>query len=154
MRRASGRRVDAVPAGRPVTHVRGAADGRLPAIDFEPVDVPMCFGRDAEEAFPILSQLFGWMVRDPEPAAAEQALERMRAVLRDHQTPDGVAFGSASWLITARSKHPRKGASDRICVSGAVNIPNAEPPAVYREHSRDHVHGIEPGPAHRLTART
>jgi SAM-dependent methyltransferase len=68
----------------------------------ESLDVPMYFGRDAEQAFSVLGPLFGWMVQDLDPAAASRAFDRMRAVLRSHQTTDGMAFGSAAWLITAR----------------------------------------------------
>lgn len=67
----------------------------------ECLDVPMYFGRDADEAFSVLGPLFGWMVEDLEPAASN-AFDRMRATLRAHETTDGVAFGSAAWLITAR----------------------------------------------------
>ena len=71
------------------------------AVRMETLDVPMYFGRDAEEGFPILRDLLGWMVRDLEPAAADQALDRMRVLLGEHETADGVAFGCAAWLITA-----------------------------------------------------
>jgi hypothetical protein len=46
--------------------------------------------------------MFGWMVEDLDRAAATHAFDRMRATLRAHETTDGVAFGSAAWLITAR----------------------------------------------------
>jgi hypothetical protein len=62
----------------------------------------MYFGRDADEGLPVLRDLLGWMVRDLEPAAAEQAFLRLRDLLRAHETPDGVAFGCAAWLVSAR----------------------------------------------------
>jgi hypothetical protein len=75
----------------------------------ERLDLPIYFGRDAAKAFPVLGPLFGWMVRDLDPGAAKRAFGRMRQVLRSHETADGVAFGSAAWLITARrSKEPGK----------------------------------------------
>jgi SAM-dependent methyltransferase len=78
-------------------------------IGLEPLDLPIYFGRDAADASSVLGPLFGWMVRDLDPGAADQAFDRMRQVLRAHQTADGVAFGSATWLITARrSKEPRE----------------------------------------------
>jgi hypothetical protein len=76
------------------------------AMAFEPVTAPMYFGRDADVAFPVLCRLLGWMVRDLETDAARQAHERLHDLLRDHETGDGVAPGSASWLITAR-RHDR-----------------------------------------------
>jgi len=63
---------------------------------------PIYLGLDAASAFSVLAPLFAWMVRDLDPAAASRAFDRMRQTLRSHQTADGVAFGSAAWLITAR----------------------------------------------------
>jgi hypothetical protein len=49
------------------------------------------------------------MVRDLDPGAANQSSGQMRQALRAHETADGVAFGSATRLITARrSKQPGK----------------------------------------------
>lgn len=50
----------------------------------------------------MLGPLFGWMIHDLDPSAAGRALDRMRQALRAHETPGAVAFGSATWLITAR----------------------------------------------------
>jgi SAM-dependent methyltransferase len=66
------------------------------------LDTQMYFGRDADEGFPILSDLLGWTVRDLEPNRAEEAMGRLRDVLRQHETDEGVAFDCAAWLITAR----------------------------------------------------
>jgi hypothetical protein len=71
-------------------------------VSLEPLDVPMYFGRDAEEGYPIMSDLLGWMVRDWDPAARHQAMDRLRRLLVRHESPDGVTFGCAAWLITAR----------------------------------------------------
>jgi SAM-dependent methyltransferase len=72
------------------------------AVELRPLDTPMYFGRDAGDGFLILRDLLGWMVRDREPVARRQALERLRSILVEHETDDGVAFGCAAWLITAR----------------------------------------------------
>jgi SAM-dependent methyltransferase len=71
-------------------------------IAIEPLDLPVYFGRDADDAFSVLGPLFAWMVRDLDPGAADRAFGRMRQALRARQTAGGVAFGSATWLITAR----------------------------------------------------
>jgi SAM-dependent methyltransferase len=71
-------------------------------VEVLPLDATMYFGRDADEGLPVLRDLLGWMVRDLEPAAAEQAFLRLRDLLRAHETPDGVAFGCAAWLVSAR----------------------------------------------------
>ena len=47
-------------------------------VDLEPLDIAMYFGRDAEEGFPVLRDLLGWMVRDLDPTAAEDAFGRLR----------------------------------------------------------------------------
>lgn len=71
-------------------------------VDLVPLDATMYFGSDADEGFPVLRDLLGWMVRDLEPAVAQQAMARLRDLLRDHETPAGVALGCAAWLVTAR----------------------------------------------------
>jgi SAM-dependent methyltransferase len=75
---------------------------RFDDINIEPLDAPFVVGRDGEHAFSMLSPMFGWMVADLDAAAAARAFKRMRATLRAHETPQGVSFGSASWLISAR----------------------------------------------------
>lgn len=82
-----------------------AASG-FAGVDLEPLDIAMYFGRDAEEGFSVLRELLGWMVRDLDPTAAEDAFGRLRNLLRDHETPEGVALGGAAWLITARRATP------------------------------------------------
>jgi SAM-dependent methyltransferase len=74
-------------------------------VGFEALDSPMYLGADAADAFPKLRDLFGWMVRDLPAPELERALARMLDVLCAHETPDGVAFGSASWLVTAHRPH-------------------------------------------------
>ena len=71
-------------------------------VELQPLDVPMYFGRDAEEGYPIMRDLLGWMVRDQDSAARHQALDRLRRLLVEHESADGVTLGSAAWLITAR----------------------------------------------------
>jgi hypothetical protein len=71
-------------------------------VGFEAIDAAMYLGSDAADGFPKLRDLFGWMVRDLPAAELERALARMLDVLRAHETPAGVAFASATWLVTAR----------------------------------------------------
>jgi SAM-dependent methyltransferase len=71
------------------------------AVRCEALDLPMYFGSTVEEGYRVLSQLLAWMaagVSEPERARARAAL---RSTLAQHHTPDGVAFGSGAWLITA-----------------------------------------------------
>jgi SAM-dependent methyltransferase len=60
---------------------------------------PVHFGRDAADAQQFLLGLLSWMLRDrDDPDRGRAAL---LAALHDHQTPHGVCFGSAAWLVTA-----------------------------------------------------
>jgi hypothetical protein len=89
----------------PADTTRILTDAGFHEVALEALDVPMYFGRDADEGFPILKDLLGWTVRDLEPSDAEKAMTRLRDLLLQHQSPDGVAFGCAAWLITARRAH-------------------------------------------------
>jgi SAM-dependent methyltransferase len=68
----------------------------------EGLELPMYFGTGAEEGYAVLSEMLGWMTADLQAADRTRALENLRSTLVAHQTSDGVAYGSASWLITAR----------------------------------------------------
>lgn len=70
-------------------------------VELVPLDMPMYFGRDAGEGFSVVSDLLGWMVRELEPAARDEALTRLRDLLQSHETEDGVTLSCAAWLITA-----------------------------------------------------
>jgi SAM-dependent methyltransferase len=82
-------------------------------VAFEPVTAPMFFGGDAEAGFPVLCRLLGWMVRDLEPDAARRAYRRLHTLLRDHETTDGVAFGSA-FMADHRPPPSRPHVCDRL----------------------------------------
>ena len=38
----------------------------------------------------------------PPAAAVEHALNRLRAMVGDHETGDGVLFDSSAWIVCAR----------------------------------------------------
>ena len=42
------------------------------------------------------------LLADLDEAKKRQALDNLRALVVAHQTPDGVVFGSAAWVMTAR----------------------------------------------------
>jgi SAM-dependent methyltransferase len=73
-------------------------------VAFEPLDLPMYFGATVEEGHRVLVEMLGWMAGDLEPEGRAHAVERLRGTLEAHETPDGPAFGSAAWLITARRR--------------------------------------------------
>jgi SAM-dependent methyltransferase len=77
-------------------------DAGFEDVAIEGVEAPMYFGAHAEEGYAILSEMLGWMTGDLEGADRARALDNLRATLEAHETPEGVAYRSASWLITAR----------------------------------------------------
>jgi SAM-dependent methyltransferase len=73
-------------------------------VELEPVDEPLVFGRDAEDAHAFLSTMgiVRWLTHDLDPGARGRALGQLRATVEAHERPGGVAFASSAWLITAR----------------------------------------------------
>jgi ubiquinone/menaquinone biosynthesis C-methylase UbiE len=68
------------------------------SIDFAAVNEPAFYGADVDAAFNAVTTLqFGGA-----GTATDAAKLRLRALLRDHLTPEGVLFDSAAWIITAR----------------------------------------------------
>ncbi|GAA4942389.1 ubiquinone/menaquinone biosynthesis C-methylase UbiE [Actinomycetospora succinea] len=65
---------------------------------------PEVYGRDAEDAHAFVLGLLGWMVADLPPAERDRRVEALRAAMAAHEGPDGVTFGSAAWLVTARRR--------------------------------------------------
>jgi SAM-dependent methyltransferase len=71
-------------------------------VHLSPLEEPMYFGATADEGVEVLNRLMGWMLSDLGPEQRTEALHRLRSSLEAHQTADGVEYGSAAWLITAR----------------------------------------------------
>ena len=78
-----------------VTGVLSAAG--FASVDLADVREPVCFGRDAEDAYAGVAQL--WMAADLRADSA--AADRLRATLAAHDTGTGVWFDSRAWLVTA-----------------------------------------------------
>ena len=70
-------------------------------VSVEPVDAPFFTGRDVDDALTWVRRL--GLVRGLggrlDPAARERALARLRALLAEHETADGVLLDSAAWLV-------------------------------------------------------
>ena len=49
-----------------------------------------------------MAGLLSWMLEGRDRAERDRARAALLATLREHERPDGVAFGSAAWLVTAR----------------------------------------------------
>jgi SAM-dependent methyltransferase len=66
------------------------------------LSAPMYVGRDVDDAHTFVLGLLGWMLAGRDEAGRRAASDELRATLADHLTPDGVAFASATWLVTAQ----------------------------------------------------
>jgi SAM-dependent methyltransferase len=62
----------------------------------------MWFGDDADDAHRLILGLLGWMLRGADEDSRQRRIARLHATMAAHETADGVIFGSAAWLITAR----------------------------------------------------
>lgn len=74
-------------------------------VELEGRSEPMWFGHDTEEAHRVILGLMGWMLRDADDATRARGIDNLRDTMAAHQTADGVVFGSATWIITARRGH-------------------------------------------------
>jgi SAM-dependent methyltransferase len=73
-------------------------------VGFADVREPMVCGATTDEAYALLSDdgPVRGLLADLSDADKATALDQLRAVIAAHETPSGVIFGSASWLIQAR----------------------------------------------------
>jgi SAM-dependent methyltransferase len=71
--------------------------------DIELVDLRggMWFGAEADDAHPFVLGLLGWMLDGLDDAGRTRALDDLRRNLAAHETPDGVLYDSAAWLVRA-----------------------------------------------------
>jgi SAM-dependent methyltransferase len=74
----------------------------LAEVRSQSVEEPMYFGRTVDEGFDVLSRLLGWMAGDLTPGERSVAFGKLRSSLEEHLTAEGVAYGSAAWLVTAQ----------------------------------------------------
>jgi SAM-dependent methyltransferase len=70
-------------------------------VGLQGLEQPMYFGPAAEDAAAFMHGLNAWMLRDLGDAERARALEALAETMRGHETPRGVEFASAMWLITA-----------------------------------------------------
>ena len=49
----------------------------------------------------LTQQQLGWLVADLDEASRQTALAALMQTMQEHETTDGVQFGSAMWIITA-----------------------------------------------------
>ncbi len=70
-------------------------------VTFDEVRAPMGFGATASDAHGFILGQLGWLVADLDDSSRQAALDALMRTMQEHETPDGVQFGSAMWLITA-----------------------------------------------------
>jgi hypothetical protein len=71
-------------------------------IRFDAMEEQAFFGPDVDTSYNFLIGLTGWMLDGLDDGARSQARATLRQTLEAHRTHQGVMFGSATWLITAR----------------------------------------------------
>ena len=70
-------------------------------ITHEGTNEGMWFGTDADDAYQFVLGLLGWMLEALDDDGRARALDTLRSVMATHETPDGVIFDSAVWVIRA-----------------------------------------------------
>jgi SAM-dependent methyltransferase len=110
---AAGRDLPRPPAGAPGQF--GLADPDLvrrilteagfERVNLDEVNEPLWVGKSTDDAFDFFRSLgvTRGMLRDLDADTASRALDVVRDSIAEHDTGQGVLFGSAAWLITAQS---------------------------------------------------
>jgi SAM-dependent methyltransferase len=109
---ALGRELPVPPPGRPGpfglanTELTGEAltTAGFEAVDFTAVDLPFWVGTDGGDAFGYFREtgIVRGMTQNLDDFQHARALDALHASMVDHDTGDGVVFGSGAWLISAR----------------------------------------------------
>ena len=74
------------------------------AVELRSFEEPLWFGADADAAYAFVGGIgiVKGLSDGLDDDARADAHEKLKSALRSHETPDGVQFGSAVWLITAQ----------------------------------------------------
>jgi SAM-dependent methyltransferase len=70
-------------------------------IELEGTRESMWFGTDTDDAHQFVLGLLGWMLEGLDDDGRAHALDALRSRMATHETPDGVVFDSAIWLVRA-----------------------------------------------------
>jgi SAM-dependent methyltransferase len=73
-------------------------------IGFDPIDEPIEFGSDADDAFAFMRTLgiVEGLTHGLDDELRARALAELQTTVASHDSPKGVLFGTSAWLITAR----------------------------------------------------
>jgi SAM-dependent methyltransferase len=74
------------------------------AVKCETLRRPLYFGVDVAAAEQLLHSQFAWMLEGLDIPTREQTLSQLHTDLAEHLTPEGVAYDSATWLVTAKRR--------------------------------------------------
>jgi SAM-dependent methyltransferase len=69
------------------------------AVELEATTAGMWFGNDADDAHRFVLGLMGWMLEGLDDTGRARAIDALHATMAAHETPDGVLFDSAAWII-------------------------------------------------------
>jgi SAM-dependent methyltransferase len=105
----AGRDLPAPPPGAPGPFSLGDPDrvhrlltgAGFSAPHLDSLSEPMYFGADTEDAFRFVLGQLGWMLEGLDHESRARASANLRASIDAHATADGVAYDSATWLVTA-----------------------------------------------------
>jgi SAM-dependent methyltransferase len=70
-------------------------------IELDGLAAGMWFGTNADDAYQFVLGFLGWMLACLDDAGRAGALDSLRGTVAAHETPDGVIYDSATWLIRA-----------------------------------------------------
>ena len=105
---AAGRALPAPPPGRgPFSlsepdRVRALLAGAgFADLELEGTTAGMWFGNQADDAHRFVLGLMAWMLEGLDDAGRARAVDALHATMTAHETPKGVLFDSAAWIISA-----------------------------------------------------
>lgn len=78
------------------------ASAGFEAVEFDEQRAPMYFGATASQAHDFILGQLGWLVADLDETSRQAALAELLRTMQEHETDEGVRFGSAMWLISAK----------------------------------------------------
>ena len=81
-------------------------------VELSGLERPMWYGADADDACAFVAGHLAGALDALEPDERRAAGDDLRAAMAAHETPDGVRFASACWLVTAR-REPERSLSRR-----------------------------------------
>jgi SAM-dependent methyltransferase len=81
---------------------RSLADAGFGDLALSEARGPMTFGATAGAAHDFVLGQLGWLIADLDEPRRRTALLALMQTMQDHESSEGVEFGSAMWLISAR----------------------------------------------------